>query len=54
MIDCSRCEENKTDLVKCEGCNQPVCSECCVEITSHNMIDFPFCKNCEDLNKMYN
>ncbi|MED3575794.1 hypothetical protein [Cytobacillus praedii] len=49
MNYCHVCDEPKIDLTKCEGCNQDVCVDCCVEITPHNMVDLPFCKTCEDL-----
>ena len=47
MDYCSCCDEPKKELVKCEGCGQDVCEKCCVNITYHNQIDFPFCKTCE-------
>jgi len=50
---CHRCEKTKSNLTICEGCGRKVCAECCVEITPHNMVDFPFCKTCEFLNENY-
>lgn len=46
---CSVCNEVKDELVECEGCNNNVCPSCCVDITYHNMIDFAYCKNCEEI-----
>lgn len=51
MSHCQVCDELKESLTKCEGCNQDVCEECCVGITYHNMIDFPLCKICYELNE---
>lgn len=48
MEYCHVCDKPKNGLVKCEGCDQNTCSECCVSLTIHNMIDFPFCKTCEE------
>lgn len=53
MEFCNVCVENKNDLVICEGCKESVCSQCCVEITYHNMIDFPFCKLCESIGEQF-
>lgn len=49
MNYCHVCDNPKNDLSKCEECNQDVCVECCVEYNPHNMIDFSFCKSCEEL-----
>lgn len=46
---CSVCNEVKDELVRCESCNNNVCSNCCVDITYHNQIDFPYCKLCEEI-----
>ena len=52
MNHCHRCDEPKKGMTKCEGCNQDVCEDCCVKITPHNMVDFPFCIACEELNEL--
>lgn len=46
---CNICNKAKDELVKCDGCGNDVCSKCCVEITYHNQIDFPYCKDCEEM-----
>ena len=52
MDYCHVCDKPSNELSKCEGCNQDVCPDCCVGITYHNMIDFPYCKTCEELSEM--
>lgn len=46
---CSVCNEVKDELVKCDSCGNNACPKCCVDITYHNQIDFPYCKNCEEM-----
>lgn len=46
---CHVCEEQSKELSRCEGCGRLACPECCVGITTTNMVDFPFCKMCEEL-----
>lgn len=38
-----------TDIT-CEQCGEPVCEDCCVQMTIHNQIDYPLCFGCEGEN----
>lgn len=51
---CDVCEKDtpSKELNICEGCKEKVCIDCCVEMTYHNMIDFPYCKRCQSLNEI--
>lgn len=51
MNTCEICEKEKKSLVKCEGCKNYVCEDCCIDPTPTNMIDFPFCKDCHSANE---
>lgn len=43
---CHMCE-NPTDFV-CDRCGNPVCEDCCVQMTIYNQIDYPLCQNCHN------
>ena len=32
----------------CDECGDPVCEDCCVQMTIHNQIDYPLCTYCQD------
>lgn len=46
---CSICEEEKLvdELGKCVFCNEIVCLDCVVPMTSTRTVDFTLCTNCE-------
>ena len=46
QMTCSQCEKNNISLLECKGCGAECCEKCLVDLTPHNMIDFPFCKTC--------
>lgn len=35
----------------CDQCKEPVCEDCCVQMTIHNQIDYPLCTECQDSNE---
>lgn len=43
---CHICEAI-TDFT-CDECWEPVCEDCCVQMTIHNQIDYPLCTYCQD------
>ena len=44
---CHICE-SITDFT-CDQCGEPVCEDCCVQMTIHNQIDYPLCTDCKDI-----
>lgn len=48
-VPCHICE-SLTEFT-CDQCKQPVCEDCCVQMTIHNQIDYPLCTDCHDINK---
>ena len=45
-LQCHMCE-GETDFY-CDTCGEPVCEDCCVQMTYHNQIDYPLCQDCYD------
>ena len=43
---------NDTDFF-CDKCENPVCEDCCVQMTEYNHIDYPLCQDCQDTNEAY-
>jgi len=44
---CHMCESTSEDYIaECESCGKDFCVDCCVEMTIHNLVDFPLCKDC--------
>jgi hypothetical protein len=43
-MKCHICE-NETEF-SCDSCEEPVCEDCCVQMTIHNQIDYPLCQEC--------
>jgi len=43
---CHICE-HITDFT-CDVCGEPVCEDCCVQMTLQNQIDYPLCEECYD------
>ena len=45
----SKCHicESITDFT-CDECGEPVCEDCCVQMTIHNQIDYPLCTYCQE------
>ena len=44
---CHVCEENETDI-ECQGCDEPVCENCCVVPTYMNQLEEARCTMCQD------
>lgn len=47
MTTCPVCKEAEGEL-ECRGCGKMVCEDCLIGITSHNMVDEPYCKSCDE------
>lgn len=45
---CDYCHKNEAKA-QCEGCYEDCCDDCLVSLTVHNMIDFPLCKTCYEI-----
>ena len=51
------CADNKCHICGnvteffCDRCENPVCEDCCVQMTIHNQIDYPLCVDCNAANE---
>lgn len=45
---CAYCHDNEAEA-QCEACGEDCCDDCLVALTVHNMIDYPLCKTCDDI-----
>jgi len=48
-LTCHICEA-ATDFT-CDQCKEPVCEDCCVQMTTHTQIDYPLCTECQESNE---
>ena len=49
LKQCHNCNKQDDDISKCKGCREYTCPDCCVGVTQYNMVDFPFCKTCDEI-----
>ena len=52
MDICNRCDKEESKLQTCVSCNEKYCEDCLVEYDQHRMIDFCFCKDCDELSEI--